>query len=256
MRRILCALLWYSMQVPVVSFGQLTETDTVRLNMLFSLNGNLTFGNVDRILVFTRADAVLTSQARKWVFKTQNNYRYGTIRSNRTESDFAIANYIYHQPFKKVYPFVMASYESSLIKKMRHRIGGGFGMTFVPVKNKTSLLKLSVTAFFDRTIYDVKPIEGAHTDSHTIDTVRPAVRIYGSHHWKETLTFYYELIDQISISKSGNHRLIGAAGFDYALSKILDLILRLNYSREDLIAPGVTAYDWFFTFGISLHYQQ
>lgn len=228
----------------------------MRLNTLLSLNGNFTFGNVARILIFTRADAVLSSETRKWVFKTQNNYRYGTIRSNRTESDFAIANYIYHQPFKTIYPFVMASYESSMLKKMRHRVGGGLGVTFVPVKNKTSLLKLSVTAFFDRTIYDVKPIEGAHTDSYIIDTARPTVRIYGSHHWKERLVFFYELIDQISISMSGNQRLVGAAGLDYRYSKMLDLISRLNYTHEDLTAEGVTADDWFFTFGVNLHYQQ
>jgi hypothetical protein len=235
----------------MISLGQLTETDTMKLNTLLSVNGNLTFGNVERILMFIRAEAVLSSANRKWVFKTQNNYRYGTVKSNRTENDFVLVDYIYHQPFKKTYPFAIASYENNLIKKIRRRVGGGLGITVVPIKNKTSLLKLSVTAYFDRTIY-----EGAHTNSHVINTTRAAIRIFGWHQLKERLTFFYEFIDQMSISKAGSHRLIGAGGFNYRYSEIVDLISRLNYTHEDLTAEGVKPDDWFLTFGISLHYKQ
>jgi hypothetical protein len=244
------------MNVPLISFGQLTETDTMKLNTLLSLNGNLTFGNVERILIFITTEAVVSSVNRKWVCKTQNSYRYGTVKSNRTENDFVLVDYIYHQPFKKAYPFVMASYENSLIKRIRHRIGGGLGITIVPIKNKTSLLKFSVTAYFDRTIYDAKPIEGAHTSSHVINTMRPAVRIFGRHKVKERATFFYEFVDQMSVSRSGSHRLIGTAGFTYGYSEIVDLSSRLNYTHEDLTAEGVKADDLFLTFGISLHHKQ
>ena len=149
----------------------------------------------------------------------------------------------------------MASYENNLIKKIRHRVGGGVGITVVPIKNKTSLLKLSATAFFDRTIYDASPIEGSHTNSRIVDTARPAARIFGWHLLNQSANFFYEFIDQMSVSKAGSHRLIGAAGFNYRYSKIVDLISRLNYTHEDLTADGVKADDWFLTFGISLHYK-
>jgi hypothetical protein len=244
------------MHVPLISLGQLTETDTTKLNTLLSVNGNLTFGNVERILIFTTAEAIVSSENRKWVCKTQNNYRYGTVKSNRTENDVVLVDYLYHQPFKKAYPFMMASYENSLIKKIRHRIGGGLGMTVVPIKNETSLLKFSVTAFFDRTIYNTKPIEGAQTNSRVINTMRPAVRIFGWQKLKGRATFFYEFIDQMSVSKAGSHRLIGAAGFNYGYSERVDLISRLNYTHEDLTAEGVKADDWFLTFGISLHHRK
>jgi hypothetical protein len=253
MIRFFSAVLWCLMHVPLISFGQLTETDSTKFNTLLSVNGNSAFGNVERILIFTTAEAIVSSENRKWVCKTQNNYRYGTVKSNRTENDFVLVDYIYHQPFKKVYPFVMASYENSLIKRIRHRIGGGLGMTVVPIKNETSLLKFSVTAFFDRTIYDTKPIEGAQTSSRVINTMRPAVRTFGWHKLNERVTFFYEFIDQMSVSKAGGHRLIGAAGFNYGYSEIVALISRLNYTHEDLTAQGVKTDDWFLTFGISLH---
>lgn len=253
MIRFFCATLWCLVSIPVISFGQLTETDTMKFNMLLSVNGNLTFGNVERILIFTTAEGILSSANRNWVFKTQNNYKYGTVKSNRTENDFVLADYIYHQPFKKAYPFVMTSYENNVIKKIRHRVGSGVGVTVVPIKKKASLLKLSVTAFFDRTIYDTKPMDGAHTRSRVINTMRPAVRIFGWHQVKEKATFFYELIDQMSVSKVGSHRLIGASGFNYRCSEIVDLISRVNYTHEDLTAEGVKADDWFLTFGISLH---
>jgi hypothetical protein len=228
----------------------------MKLNVFLTLNGNLSFGNVDRKLLATRTEGILSSANRAWVFKTQDSYRFGTARSIRTENDFVLVNYIYHQPFKRIYPVMMLSYENNLLKKIRNRLGAGLGVTFVSVKTKSMLLKFSATAFLDRTIFNPQNSEGRSSDPYVIDTVRPTLRIFEFHQVKEKLTFFYELIDQLSISKRGNHRLTGAAGFNYVYSNNFDLVSRLNYTHEDVVIEGVKANDWYLTFGINLHYKQ
>lgn len=244
------------LHVSPFGFAQLTETDTMKLNALMSMNGNFSAGNVDRILIFTRGETVLSATNRAWVFKTQNSYRYGTVKSNETENDLTLVDYVYHQPFKTVYPFIMASYENSLLKKIRHRVGGGIGVTVVPLRNKTSLLKFSVTAYVDRSVYDSETNEGAYRRSQFVNTIRPTIRIFERHQLKESISFFYEFIDQISVSKSGNHRLIGSAGFKYGYSEMVEVSSSVNYSHEDLTAEDVEPNDVFLTVGINVRYKK
>lgn len=244
-------ILYFLLYAPMRSLCQLSETDTMRFDLTSSLTGSLSTGNVQRTLLVSGLEVLASSSTRTWVFKAQNSYRYGTARKSITENDLFGTNYVYHKPFKKVYQYFMAVYQNSLMRQIDHRISFGPGLTFVLLKRRTSIFKLSFTCIADRTIYKFTPdVDNGFPTK--VETIRPTLRLYEWHNIHKHLFVFYEFIDQISVSTYGGHRIMFVAGLDVKLFEHSSFVSRFNYTHEDLSRRGVKHDDSFLTFGFNM----
>ncbi len=249
-----CVMLMAGLLLPTCVAAQLTETDTVGFELKLSLNGSRAAGNIERTLVALGGEMIKSNADRTWVYKTQNSYRYGAVRSIRTENDFVLGNYLYYQPDRRVYPYLMALYENNLIKRIDRRIGGGGGITFAILKTSSVLLKVSTTAFVDYTLYSNSVHEGVHqfTD---VTTFRPSLRIFWRYRFKNGIIAYTEGVDQFSVTGKGNHRIAASGGLVCPLSRRISFTSRIEYTHEDIVSDGVQANDWYSLVGLNLQFQ-
>lgn len=117
-------------------------------------NASLSFGNVDQTTTFTRLGASSVDSTLE--LSTDGYFTYGETRvdgepsvNKRSWGASLNANL---RPFARVTPFMLASIESSLEKRIVRRYSGGGGAKLVFVKNEGTSSDVSIALLAERTI--------------------------------------------------------------------------------------------------------
>ncbi len=236
-------------------FGQLSEADSLRTNILLNASGNLSYGNVDRQIFLGNVQIVYRSIGNTWAFKTQNNYRYGNINGRLTENDFNTQNYVYYKPDQTIYPYLLSFFEQNKRLKIDRRFRIGSGITYRPLRSLQHLLKFSATVLYETNTFD-KSEESEEQSLSSIEIYRLACRIFGRHQFKKIdVSVFYEAVFMYSLSAFGDMGIVSELGVDINVFGNMSVISRINYLRQDLTVQDIKQDDLFITYGFNYQFK-
>lgn len=94
--------------------------------------GSWMTGNVDRLLFVGNGN--VATMHKKWAFRTDVSYQYGTFSKKVTENDLFTRLFFYLYPKNKIYPYLMCWGETSKRRALEYRLQIGPGATWVVYK--------------------------------------------------------------------------------------------------------------------------
>lgn len=233
--------------------AQLTEQDTLQFGYKISSTGSWITGNVDRFIVSNTLD--LSHVGKKVGVKSSTSYIYGTIFKQETENDFFSRNFIYLNPSKRLYPYVMAWFQHSQRQQIQFRYQVGIGATYTFVNNTNHLLKLSGTLTREQTRYNGTSfwIEPENLNNNEVTNYRATARILGSHTLlSKKLKILYETWYQPAFDDNTNWRYLLNAALELPISKQVSFRSALLYTHENTVLTNIKRDDKIVTFGLSI----
>ncbi len=231
--------------------AQLNETDTLKLHLKGTVSGSVLAGNISRTLLLNRLDAVYAQPG--WGFAARADYQYGSTRHRRTENDLDAWNFLYLRPLSRAYPYAMLLVETNFRRKVESRVQPGLGLSYSLLHRQQNLLRLSLTASWERTRYGGTQFENhSDTTANVIETWRATGRLFGRHHLAhDRLRLRYEVWCQQSVEDRANYRYRAEGGAEVPVSKHVALRATARYSYEHVVLAGFRPDDLFVTYGLT-----
>lgn len=239
------------------AFGQLNESDTLRVQVRAGINGIRQTGNVDLGILRTRLELVLGLPA-GLVFKSQNNTLYQEFGGWKADDDINSRNYLYHRPDRRLYPFAMAYLQSNFRLKIRQRFFAGAGMTLQVLRRPGHSLKTSASLVHESTAYTADQFNRAYySGSGSIALWRPTLYVAGSHALGGgALRLSYSGYWQPGLDEVSNQRLQAEAGLAGNVWKGLSLTVQYLFFFEEVVPLAVLREDALLTFGLSYAFSR
>ena len=215
-----------------------------RFNYQAYLNGNLSLGNVNRVLIQL---GTKTTYKLDEIFKFNLNPYFAYGEQNRVVAERELftdfSTNVWHN--KRWYLLGFGSAEASNLRKIesRYLAGAGVGFKIVEVKDKafisiTNVLLCESTNFRDKEAFLM---------------VRNSSRVVGDYKFaKNKLTLHHELLVQPAINQS-NLRMNGSVSLGVSIIKNLQISLNFRTSYESFIL--VTTKNWDFNWSFGLKYS-
>jgi hypothetical protein len=238
-------------------FGQLNESDTVKIQLRASLSGNYQQGNVALLAVRSKLDFTV-SPVRAIVFKSQNSSLYQEFGNRKADNDLFSRNYFYWKPQKKVYPFGIAYISSNFRRKMNTRVFAGAGVTYQLLQKQYHVLKLSASAVYETnrfkgTVYNKTEYNGSNQINLWRGTLYAGGWHYLLHH---KLRLFYDAYWQPGFSNSSNYRTQYDVGVDLPVWKGLNFSALYTFTHENVVIQNIKQNDKVLTFGFSYNFKQ
>lgn len=238
-------------------FGQLNESDTVKIQLRASLSGNYQQGNVALLAVRSKLDFTV-SPVSAIVFKSQNSSLYQEFGNRKADNDLFSRNYFYWKPQKKVYPFAIAYISSNFRRKMNTRVFAGAGVTYQLVQKQYHVLKLSASAVYETnrfkgTVYNKTEYNGSNQINLWRGTLYAGGWHYLLHH---KLRLYYDAYWQPGFSNSSNYRTQYDVGVDLPVWNGLNFSTLYTFTHENVVIQNIKQNDKVLTFGFSYNFKQ
>lgn len=242
---------------PITSFAQITESDTLALQMRAATTGMWQSGNVEMLVVRSRFDVVAAPGQGNWAFKSQNNHLYQEFFRRKADDDFSSRNFLYYRPQARVYPFAMAFFSTNYRRKVELRHFAGLGLTWHCIRAKGQSVKLSLSGLYE---------QGRHSDSNynlaryngnpNIDLWRGTIYLAGQHTLKKGLRLFYDAYYQPAIDESANYRGLFDIGIDLQLWKGLQANVMYLFTHENVVVERIRQRDQLLTFGLSYSFSK
>ncbi|MFN8277002.1 MAG: DUF481 domain-containing protein [Chitinophagales bacterium] len=233
--------------------AQLEESDTARWQFNGGLSLKLNTGNVDRMIITPEANVAHVSKSKLWGFSARERYTFGTFGKYHTENDLLLRNFIYFIPEKRVYPYVMAWFQTHERQRLLFRYQIGPGVTVVPLRRSGQIIKLSATATYEQNWYkeDSLVFLGDYTRKQ-YGTFRATVRLFGSH-WavKKVLWLYYEVLFQQSLTNINNWRIFAEGGVNAQLPKGFSMRTYVSYEYQQVHVKSEKPNDLILNVGVN-----
>ncbi|MBO0930429.1 DUF481 domain-containing protein [Fibrella aquatilis] len=248
---------WWLLMFALITrpaLAQLNESDSIPLQLKLTTTGSYLDGIVSRLLLINRAELAYANQ--RWGVSSRNDYQYGQTFNRQTESDLLSTNFLYLNPLHRPYPYVMLLMETNYRRKINFRYQPGVGISYNLVREKHSLLKLSLTASFEHSAYGGTVFEHHESNGsrpNVIETIRATGRVFGRQQLLgNKLRLHYECWFQQSVLDGENYRFHTDDSLELPISKRVAVRARLRYTFEHVELVGNKPYDLFITYGISL----
>ena len=131
MKKIIYVLLLF----PLLSLGQINESDSLKVKANLSVTGFWQGGNVETVIFRAKSDFSF-KPLKNLVFKTQNSYVYQEFGKVKADEDILSLNFLYLNPDRKIYPLVLGFVSTNFRREidMRYLLGGG--LTFKVLDEK------------------------------------------------------------------------------------------------------------------------
>ena len=214
-------------------------------NAKYSLDGNYSSGNVNRLLVANRL--TFNYHFKIYEFNVVANYIYGNQNKIKTEDDYfsGMTASIWHHSSVYIWGSVVAEKSYSRGIADRENAGAGFGVNLIP-KEKNRSLSLTFGYVYENTNFIAL---------NDIKTVRTSLRIKGKHMFlKKKIHLNHETFLQPSIISSENYRLRTLISLEIPLGKALSFRSSYQYVYENVVSQGKKKEDNNLTFGFSCMY--
>lgn len=239
--------------LPLLTFSQINESDTLKLKANLSLTGFWQGGNVETLIFRAKSDLSFVP-FRKWVFKTQNSYVYQEFGRVKADEDILSLNFLYLNPDKKIYPLVLGFASTNFRREIDLRYLVGAGASFKIIEEKDNWLKCSLTfeyehTDFDRTDFNISEYDG----NKTINTWRGTIWVNGKYSiLKNRLILTHESYFQPSLEKGNNYRWRADLGLELPVWKFLNFKINYLHTFESIVIENQVREDKFLTLGFTL----
>lgn len=240
------------MHLSISAFAQLNESDTAYFQLRAGATVAWQQGNVGLLVLRGRLEIVSNSK-NPVVFKTQNNNLYQEFSGYKADNDINSRNYLYYQPFKKVYPFAMIFLQTNYRRQIDFRWFGGAGATWQFVQKKHTNMKLSASLVYEATNFRNSVFnENFYNGNNTISLWRATTYLAGWHRlFAGKMKLYYSAYLQPGLDDVSNHRAQAEAGLDFPVWEGLNFLAQYGFYYEQIVIKTVKQEDRILTFGIS-----
>ena len=243
--------------LPLLSWSQINESDTVSFQLNSRIGGVLQTGNVEfyRLVASLEASARLGQEA--LVIKTQNDYLFQKFVKNKADESIHSMNFIYYQPDRRLYPYFVGLYSMNFRRDIDYRLFGGLGASYQIIVQPLHNLKISTNLLYESTGYAVADFnEAGFNGSPRISTWMNSLYMSGYHQIiQRKIGVFHEGYFQYSLTERDLWRLHFVLGLNFNLVKGLAVSTRLNYTYENIIAQGNQQEDLLWTWGVSYFFK-
>lgn len=241
---------------PLITFGQLNESDSANFQLRIGINGMRQTGNVQVGIIRSRAELV-TKLSKAFTFKTQNNSLYQEFNSRKADQDINSRNYLYLNPHKLFYPFAILYMQTNFRRKIDTRYFSGAGITCQVLVHKLHQLKLSGSLVYERTNFSKQVYnEQFYSGSETISLWRGTLYVTGLHQLAgQKVYLHYSAYWQPGIDEVPNHRVQAEFGLNVAAGKTFSFSLQYLFGYEQVVPLTILQQDDMITVGISYQLQ-
>lgn len=238
---------------PILLFAQINESDTIKIKASLSITGFYQSGNVETLIFRAKTDFSFVP-FKKWVFKNQNSYTYQEFGKDKADEDILSLNFLYLNPQKKMYPFVLGFVSTNYRREIDLRYLFGTGVTYQLLSNKDDWLKISISSEYEQTNFSETNFNYLeYNGKETINTFRGTIWLNGKYHlFEKKIILSHESYFQPSLEKGNNFRWQGDIGVEFPVWKFLNLKLGYKYTFENLVIEGQKQEDSFFNLGFTL----
>jgi hypothetical protein len=238
--------------IPIITKSQINESDTLKTKLGLSVTGIYQGGNVETFIFRTQGDfSVKPSQ--NLVYKNRSSYIYQAFGRQKADEDVLTLNFLYLNPDKLVYPFVLGIASTNFRRKIDIRSLLGLGVTVEVLKKKKEWLKFSLSSEYEHTRFAQQTFNKAkYNGQSTQSVIRSTFWLNGRHYLlKEKLIFLHETYIQPAIQDFGNYRWQSDLGLEFPIWKFIHFRVNYRHSFESIVISGQLEEDRFLTFGIS-----
>ena len=238
---------------PLVLFGQINESDSLKVKARLSLTGFWQGGNVETLIFRAKADLGFKPW-KKWVFKTQNSYVYQEFGREKADEDILSLNFLYFNPERKFYPLALGFVSTNFRREIDLRYLFGAGATYQVLNKKNNWLKFSLTCEYEETDFSSTDFNRAEFDgSSSINTFRATLWVNGKYSlFKNKVILTHESYFQPSLSQSNNFRWQADLGLELPIWKFLNFKINYLNTFESVVIEDQKQEDRFLTFGFTL----
>ncbi|HEY5687117.1 MAG TPA: DUF481 domain-containing protein [Yeosuana sp.] len=246
-------ILYYLLIFPVLLSAQINESDTLSVKASLSITGFYQGGNVETLIFRAKTDLSFKPW-KNWVFKNQNSYVYQAFDKEKADEDILSLNFLYLNPERKVYPFVLGFVSTNFRREIDLRYLLGAGVTFQILNKKNDWLKLSISSEYEQTNFSETNFNYSEYDgSKSINTLRSTVWVNGKYHvLKEKIILNHEIYFQPSLEHSNNFRWQADVGLELPVWKHLNFKINYRHTFESIVIENQKQEDRFLTFGFTL----
>lgn len=246
-------ILYYLFIFPVLLSAQINESDTLSVKASLSITGFYQGGNVETLIFRAKTDLSFKPW-KNWVFKNQNSYVYQAFDKEKADEDILSLNFLYLNPERKVYPFVLGFVSTNFRREIDLRYLLGAGVTFQILNKKNDWLKLSISSEYEQTNFSETNFNYSEYDgSKSINTLRSTVWVNGKYHvLKEKIILNHEIYFQPSLEHSNNFRWQADVGLELPVWKHLNFKINYRHTFESIVIENQKQEDRFLTFGFTL----
>lgn len=246
-------LLYLFLFCPFVLAAQINESDTLKLKAKLALSGFWQRGNVETSIFRARADLSYRPW-RKWEFKTQNSYVYQAFGGSLADEDMLSLNFLYFNPERKVYPFILGFGSTSFRREIRLRYLFGAGFTVNLLQRKKDWLKFSLSSEYEQTDFERPSFNRPfYNGDNSIHTFRATLWVNGNYHlFGNKMILTHESYVQPSLERGDNYRWRADLTVAFPLWKFLDFKINYLHTFESVVITSQRQEDRFLTFGFTL----
>lgn len=234
--------------------AQLNESDTSRFQLRVESTGAWQQGNVELLLLRSRAE-IVTDSRHPLVFKSQNSHLYQEFGGRAADNDVSSRNFLYWNPGQALYPFAIMYVQTNLRRRVEYRVFGGAGATWQAIRSTSATVKLSAGLVFEDTRFSSSAFNSQVYDgSRHIALWRSTLYVAGWHRvFSDKLHISYIGYWQGGITHVPNHRVHCEAGIELPVLGGLHARAAYLFSYDQVVAQRVRQVDGLLTFGFSYH---
>ncbi len=236
--------------------AQINESDTVKFQQRLAVTGLYQTGNVELLTVRTKLDASF-SPSKKWVIKTQNNSLYQAFGTVKADNDVYSRNYLYYQPTRKFYPFVIAYLSSNYRRKVDVRSFAGVGLTYQLKHRTNTLIKVSVNTVYESTKFSGTIFNQTKYNGSNIIQLWRATLYSGGWQYvaQRKVKLYYDVFYQPAFNNLSNYRVQLEAGAEVQVWKGFALNALYTLTHENVVLQNIKLQDRILTFGLVYQFK-
>tara|TARA_R110002096_G_scaffold6222_13_gene28836 strand:- start:812 stop:1570 length:759 start_codon:yes stop_codon:yes gene_type:complete len=238
---------------PIFLSAQINESDTLSVKASLSLTGFYQGGNVETLIFRAKTDLSFKPW-RNWVFKNQNSYVFQEFGKVKADEDMLSLNFLYLNPERKIYPFVLAFVSTNFRREIDLRSLFGAGATIQILSKKDNWLKLSVSSEYEQTRFSKTDFNYSEYDGNeSINTLRGTIWINGKYHvFKKKIILNHEIYFQPSLEQSNNFRWQADVNLEFPIWKYLNFKINYRHTFESIVIESQKQEDRFLTFGFTI----
>ena len=249
MKKLLCYFLFF----PIFLSAQINESDSLNVKANLSLTGFWQGGNVET-LIFRAKSEVSFKPWKKWVFKTKNSFVYQEFGKEKADEDILSLNFLYFNPERKIYPFVLAFVSTNYRREIDVRSLFGAGVTYQIINKKDHWLKLSLSSEYEQTNFSKTVFNRSeYNGNQSINTLRSTIWVNGKYNlFEKKLILNHESYFQPSLEQGNNFRWQADVGVELPVWKFLNFKVNYLHTFESIVIEDQKQEDQYLTFGITL----
>ena len=246
-------IVYYVLICPIFLFAQINESDTLKVKAGLSVTGFYQGGNVETLIFRAKTDFSFKPW-KTWVFKNQNSYIYQEFGKEKADEDILSLNFLYLNPERKVYPFVLGFVSTNFRREIDLRFLFGAGATFQVIRKEHHWLKFSISSEYERTNFSETNFNYSEYDGkESIDTFRGTLWVNGQYHlFKNKMILNHESYFQPSLEDGNNYRWQADLGLEFPIWTFLNFKINYRHTFENVVIENQKKEDSFLTLGFAL----